>query len=57
MADLDIDLENAIRYISDELKLNPGAKRSDLIDAASRKFDLTPMQSEMLVNKYVLSGK
>jgi predicted DNA binding protein len=56
MSDVDLSVENAIRYISEELKLNSKAKRSDLINDASRKFDLTPMQAEILVNKYVLSG-
>ncbi len=56
MSDVDLSVENAIRYISGELKENPDAKRSELINEASRKFDLTPMQAEMLINKYVLSG-
>jgi hypothetical protein len=27
---------------------SPGAKRSDLIDQASREFDLTPLEAEFL---------
>ncbi len=56
MSEVDLSVENAIRYISGQLKENPDAKRSELINEASKKFDLTPMQAEMLVNKYVLSG-
>ena len=47
-------MENAIRFISAELKENPGADNA-LIDEASRKYDLNPMQTEFLVNKYVLN--
>ena len=47
-------MENAIRFISMELKDNPDADKTKLIDEASRNFDLTPMQTEFLLNKYVL---
>jgi hypothetical protein len=56
MPEVDLSVENAMRFISDELKQNPDAKKSELINEASRKYDLTPAQSEFLVNKYVLSG-
>ncbi len=52
---MDTSLEDAIRFISLELKDNPGSDRAKLIDQASQRFDLTPVQTEFLVNKFVLS--
>jgi len=51
---MDSSMENAIRFISGELVANPEADKNALIDEASRKYDLNPMQTEFLVNKYVL---
>ncbi len=51
---MDPSMENAFRFISAELKENPGVDRSALIDEASRKYDLSPMQTEFLINKYIL---
>lgn len=47
-------IEDAVRYISLELKDNPGADKTKLIEDASQKFDLSPIQTEFLLNKYVL---
>lgn len=47
-------MEDAYRFIGTELKLNPGAELSKLIEEAAQKFDLTPMQTEFLINKYIL---
>ena len=49
------NLEDAIRYISGLLNENPDIDRSKLIDESSRKFDLNPMQTDFLLNKYVLN--
>lgn len=49
------NLEDAIRYISLELQDNPNADRLKLIEEASQKFDLNPMQQEFLTNKYILN--
>jgi hypothetical protein len=51
---MDRSLEDAVRFISNELKENPDADKSKLIDIASQRFDLNPMQTEFLVNKYIL---
>ncbi len=48
-------IEDAIRFISGELKTNPDIDRSKLIDEASQRFDLGPLQTEFLVNKFVLN--
>ena len=47
------ELEDAIRLISMELKDNPDSNRVELIERASQKFDLNPLQTEFLLNKYV----
>ncbi len=52
---MDTSLENAVKYISDELLRNPLTNRSELIELVSQKFDLTPLQTEFLINKYILS--
>ena len=49
-------MEKAIHFISLELKQNPATDRSKLIEEASQKFDLTPLQSDFLLNKYVLES-
>jgi len=51
---MDRSLEDAVRFISNELQENPDADKSKLIDTASQRFDLNPMQTEFLINKYIL---
>jgi len=53
---MDNSMEDAIRFISGELKANPSANRSKLIEEAGQKFDLDPNQTEFLVNKFVLNA-
>ena len=48
-------MEEAIRFISLELKDNPDADRAKLIEKASQQFDLDPVQEEFLLNKFVLN--
>jgi transcription initiation factor IIF auxiliary subunit len=47
-------MKNAIRYISEQLNDEPDYNKNKLIEEASKKFDLTPLQTEFLLNKYVL---
>lgn len=47
-------LKNAVKYMSEKLKDNPDEDRSVLVEDASRKYDLNPMQTEFLINKFVL---
>ncbi len=47
------NIEDAVRFIGLELKENPGADMVKLIEQASQKFDLNPMQQEFLSNKYI----
>lgn len=46
-------LQRAIRWISGRLQERPAANRSELIDAASQEFDLTPRQEEFLYHMYL----
>ncbi len=52
---MDKSMEDAVRFIGLELKDHPDTDRTKLIDEVSRKFDLSPLQTEFLINKYVLS--
>jgi hypothetical protein len=53
---MDKSMEDAIRYISGELKADPKANKSKLIGEAAQKFDLDPRQTEFLVNKFILNS-
>ena len=44
------DIRKAVKWISEERKYNPDAKRSKLIEEACLKFDLSPMDAEYLRN-------
>jgi hypothetical protein len=41
-------VKRALDWILDNLRDDPTAKRSALIDQASRQFDLTPLESDFL---------
>jgi hypothetical protein len=49
----DMRLQHAIRWISDWLQEEPRADRGTLIDAASRRFGLSPSQEEFLYHMYM----
>jgi hypothetical protein len=51
---MDRSLEEAVRFISMELRDNPESNKSKLIEIASQRFDLNPLQTEFLVNKFIL---
>jgi hypothetical protein len=48
-------MEDAVKFIGLELKANADADKSKLIEEAAQQFDLTPMQTEFLINKYILN--
>ena len=48
----DQSLEKAVRFISDSLKEDSSVKTHELIETASRKFDLSPIQVEQLFRMY-----
>ncbi len=49
------EIRDAVKFISQELMNNPETDKSKLIDTASRKFDLNPMQTDFLINKYIFN--
>lgn len=41
-------IRQAIEWIDEQLRDNPGADRVKLVDDASRRFDLTPLDADFL---------
>ena len=41
-------IKQAVKWIEDQLRDNPGADRVKLVDAASRRFDLSPLAADFL---------
>lgn len=41
-------IKQAIKWIDDQLRDNPKADRTKLVDEASRRFDLTPLDGDFL---------
>lgn len=42
-------IKQAVQWIDEQLRDNPKADRTRLIDEAGRRFDLTPLDSEFLL--------
>lgn len=42
-------IKAAVKWIDDQLIDNPGADRVKLVDDASRRFDLTPLDQDFLL--------
>ncbi len=42
-------IKQAVKWIDDRLRDDPAADRVRLIDEASRRFDLTPLDSDFLL--------
>lgn len=42
------NIRRALQWVLDRLADDPRAKRSELIDQASREFDLTPLEADFL---------
>jgi hypothetical protein len=49
---LEAGLKRAIEWISEARRDDPSARLGPLIDEASRKFDLSPMQSDFLYRHF-----
>lgn len=41
-------IKQALKWIDEQLKDNPAADRTRLVDEASRRFDLTPLDADFL---------
>jgi hypothetical protein len=48
MAQGEAPITQAVKWIEDQLLDDPKADRTMLIDAASKRFDLTPLDAEFL---------
>jgi hypothetical protein len=44
------DIRKAVKWISDNLETNPEQARMKLIEEAVFKFDLSPLDTEFLIN-------
>jgi hypothetical protein len=52
MGNTDSALKKAIEWIASEMKANPKANRLALIDQASTRFHLSPLQAEHLYRHF-----
>jgi len=48
MAAGEAPIKQAVRWVEDQLRDNPGADRVKLVDEASRRFDLSPLDEDFL---------
>ena len=48
MAAGEAPIKQAVQWIDDQLRDNPKADRPKLVDEASRRFDLSPLDSDFL---------
>jgi hypothetical protein len=51
------NVKRALKWVTDRLTREPGARRGDLIDQASREFDLTPLEAEFLYRQLTETRK
>lgn len=48
MAGGETPIKQAVKWLDEKLRDNPGADRVKLVDEASRRFDLSPLDSDFL---------
>ena len=51
MAAGEAPIKQAVTWIDEQLRDNPAADRLTLIDEASRRFDLTPLDADFLLRQ------
>ena len=51
MAAGEAPIKQAVKWIEDQLQDHPGADRVKLIDDASRRFDLSPLDADFLLRQ------
>lgn len=49
-------IKAAVRWIEEQLQDRPDADRVTLVDEASRRFDLTPLDADFLVRQIAQRG-
>ncbi len=47
-------LENAIRYISQEVNARPDVNKAKIVEEACQIYNLDPIQTEFLINRFAL---
>jgi hypothetical protein len=52
MVELEVGLKKAIQWIDEQRRDNPKASMATLIDEASRKFELSPIQADFLYRHF-----
>lgn len=57
MAAGEAPIKQAVRWLDDQLRDNPAADRLKLVDEASRRFDLTPLDADFLLRQMAERGK
>ncbi|HVQ74742.1 MAG TPA: hypothetical protein VMT79_04290 [Candidatus Binatia bacterium] len=45
-------IKQAVKWIDEQLRDNPGADRTKLMDEAARRFDLTPLDADFLIRQF-----
>lgn len=50
-------IKQAIKWIDEQLRENPTADRARLVDEASRRYDLTPLDADFLWRHLAERGK
>lgn len=50
-------IRRAIRWIDEQLRDQPAADRLKLVDEASRRFDLTPLDADFLIRHLAERGR
>jgi hypothetical protein len=56
MAQGESPIKQAVKWIDEQLRDNPRTDRVTLIDAASRQFDLNPLDAEFLLRHLAERG-
>jgi hypothetical protein len=57
MAAGEAPIKQAVQWMDDQLRDNPAADRLKLVDEASRRFDLTPLDEDFLLRHLAERGK
>jgi len=50
-------IKQAVAWIDDRLRDEPGADRLRLVDEAARRFDLSPLDTDFLMRHLAARGK
>src|SRR6267143_5493993 len=57
MAAGEAPIKQAVKWLDEQLRDHPSADRLKLVDEASRRFDLTPLDADFLLRQFGRGGK